>query len=181
MLVLSMSMGKESTPFCFDVMLWGQRTGARLSHKGGAKELRPTEFPQTSQVALQDLWMRLIFPKTGIFKSGVYHTCIRNANLFSLRAGKIHSILTEKAKKPLTAGDRRGIVSSTCERGFFLLPGCGVRGADPSTCGAGHREAAADIHRILWARFRALWRWIRQETGRIRRFLYEKRTEAPVK
>ena len=35
----------------------------------------------------------------------------------------------------MTAGDRRDIVSITCEKGLFLLSGYGVRGADPSTCG----------------------------------------------
>ena len=117
--------------------------------------------------------MRLIFPKTGIFKSGVYHTCIRNANLFSLRAGKIHSILTEKAKKSLTAGDRRDIVAVTCEKGLFSAVRIRCPGGGPLHLRDTGRQRPT-IHRDLERLFALFGRWRRQKTGRVRRFLCER-------
>lgn len=77
----------------------------------------------------------------------------------------------EKGKKHLTAGDRRGIVALPVKRGFFLLSGYGVRGADPSTCGT--QGGSKPISTVPSGRVSAPFgAGFRLKTGRVRRFLF---------
>ena len=73
--------------------------------------------------------------KGGVYLDREYTIPVPGLQTHFTQRRKASQNFNENRKKHLTAGDRRGIVTLPVKRGFFLLSGYGVRGADPFACG----------------------------------------------